>query len=294
MPENKKQIKERIQATKKTGQITSAMNMVSSAKLRKSERSLMKFRPISNSIKETMLSLLLSNPEITHKTLSLNEGKPCFVIVSSDRGLIGAYNNSLFRFFESYLLENNLLKEDILIAAIGFKSYSYFKKKGYHLLNTEAINIRDDVLFVDYEDLLVKLVEGYIKGSIGKTTVIYNSYINTIEYRQTTTTLLPIDIEGLKKDIKPRETKNNNQEYIFEPNIEAVLDSLIYLDVSYTTHRIILEAKSSEHAARMNAMKNASDNADEIAERLTLLYNRARQSQITNELIDIVNGSNAV
>ncbi len=294
MPENKKQIKERIQATKKTGQITSAMNMVSSAKLRKSERSLMKFRPISNSIKETMLSLLTSNPSVTHKTLSQNKGKPCFVIVSSDRGLIGAYNNSLFRFFESYLIEKNLTKDDIFIATIGFKSYSYFKKKGYNLINTEAINIRDDVLFVDYEELLVRLVEGYMNGTIGKTSVIYNSYVNTIEYRQTITNLLPIDVNNLKGEVNINNKKENNKEYIFEPNIETVLDSLIYLDVSYTTHRIILEAKSSEHAARMNAMKNASDNAEDIAERLTLLYNRARQSQITNELIDIVNGSNAV
>lgn len=286
MPENKKQIKERIIATKKTGQITSAMNMVSSAKLRRSERSLMKFRPISDSIKETMASLLKSNPDITHKTLSLNEGKECFLILSTDRGLAGSYNNSLFKFFELFLKENNINKENIFIATIGIKAFSYFKKKGYNLINNEPINIRDDVLFVDYEDLLVKLVEGYAKGEIGRTTILYNAYKNSMECVQSLATLLPIDVKS--------ERVENVSEYIFEPNIDQVLDSLIYLDVSYTMHRIILEAKSSEHASRMNSMKNASDNAEEIASRLTLLYNRARQTQITTELIDIVNGSSAV
>ena len=286
MPENKKQIKERIIATKKTGQITSAMNMVSSAKLRRSERSLMKFRPISDSIKETMASLLKSNPDITHKTLSLNDAKECFVILSTDRGLAGSYNNSLFKYFELFLKENNINKEDIFIATIGIKAFSYFKKKGYTLINNEPINIRDDVLFVDYEDLLVKLVEGYAKGEIGKTTILYNAYKNSMECVQSLTTLLPIDVKS--------ERIENVSEYIFEPNIDQVLDSLIYLDVSYTMHRIILEAKSSEHASRMNSMKNASDNAEEIASRLALLYNRARQTQITTELIDIVNGSSAV
>lgn len=283
----KKQIKERIQATEKTYQITQAMNMVSTAKLRRAERTLSEFKPISDSIKETMNSLLLSNPDLTSTALLESDRKPCYILIASDRGLIGNYNNALFRYFEEYIKERHESKKEFFVATIGYKAYSFAKKKGYRQVNTEPNNIRDDILFVDFEEVARGIVDGYLNHQVGKTIVFYQKYVNTMTSKITVDQILPIIPD---KNFK----KVDTTEYIFEPSKDEVLESLIKLDVSYTLFRIILEAKASEHASRMNAMKNASDNAKEIEERLTLLYNHARQNQITTELTDIINGSNAV
>ena len=283
----KKQIKERILATEKTYQITQAMNMVSTAKLRRAERTLSEFKPISDSIKETMNSLLLSNPDLSSTALIENDRKPCYILIASDRGLIGNYNNALFRYFEEYIKKRHESKNEFFVATIGYKAYSFAKKRGYRQVNTEPNNIRDDILFVDFEEVARGIVDGYLNHKVGKTTVFYQKFINTMTSKITVDQILPITPS---KDAKVFDST----EYIFEPSKEEVLESLIKLDVSYTLFRIILEAKASEHAARMNAMKNASDNAKDIEERLTLLYNHARQNQITTELTDIINGSNAV
>ncbi|MBP5343420.1 ATP synthase F1 subunit gamma [bacterium] len=284
----KKQIKERIQATNKTYQITSAMNMVSTSKLKRSEKSLKTFRPISDEIIRIMTSLLASNDELTHKALLSSSSKPCYIIIASDRGLIGNYNNALFKFFEAYIASHHKSNDDFMVATIGFKAYMYAKKKKYNIVNQESVNNRDDILFTDFEDVSNSILKMYLNDEIGKTTVFYSVFINTLNSKIVREHLLPIHI---------RERDKNNIDsinYTYEPGKESVLDSMINLYINYSLYRIMLEAKTSEHAARMNAMKNAKDNAKEIEEKLTLLYNHARQNQITTELIDIINGSNAV
>lgn len=286
--ENKKIIKERIKATEKTYQITSAMNMVSTSKLKKSEKLLKSFRPISDEIKRIMTSLLSTSEELTHKSLLKNNAKPCYVIIASDRGLIGNYNNQIFKFFDEYISTRHKSIDEFVVATIGYKAFSYAKKKGFNLLNKESQNVRDDILFVDFEEVSSAVLDGYVKGEIGKTTVIYTQFVNTLTNKIVREHLLPIHIkEADKKNI-------DKTEYTYEPDKEVVLDQMTKLYVSYSLYRIILEAKTSEHASRMNAMKNAKDNAKEIEEKLTLSYNHARQNQITTELIDIINGSSAV
>lgn len=284
----KKEIKERIKATQKTYQITSAMNMVSTSKLKRTEKNLKAFRPISDEIVRIMSSLLSTSEELEHKALKLNDSKPCYIIIASDRGLIGNYNNALLKFFDEYIKKHHKDKDEFYVATIGFKAFIYAKKKGYNLLNTASANIRDDILFVDFEEVSEKVLNGYLEGYIGKTTVFYTSFINTITTKIRREHLLPIHIR--EKDKKNLDVT----EYIYEPNKEKVLDSMVKIYVNYSLYRILLEAKTSEHASRMNAMKNAKDNAKEIEEKLTLIYNHARQNQITTELIDIINGSSAV
>ena len=285
--ESKKLIKERIQATEKTYQITSAMNMVSTSKLKKSERILKSFRPISDEVKRMMISLLSSTGELTHKALKRGKGKYCYILIASDRGLIGNYNNALFKRFEEYVSWKHKSKDEFVVATIGFKAFTFAKKKGYTLLNKESANIRDDILFVDFEEVSNNVLNGFLNGTIGKTRIFYTSYVNTLTNKISKETILPIRIK--KEDIKEEQS-----EFLYEPDKEVVLDQMIRIYVNYTLYRIILEAKTSEHASRMNAMKNAKDNALDIESKLTLEYNHARQNQITTELIDIVNGSNAV
>ena len=283
---DQKIIKERIKATEKTYQITNAMNMVSTSKLRRSEKSLKQFRPISDEIKRIITSLLSSSNELSHKTLYDNGSKPCYILIASDRGLIGNYNNALFKRFDEFIKENHKSNDEFYVATVGFKAFNYAKKRRFNLLNDENINIRDDILFVDFNDISDLIRVGYIDGKIGKTIVFYTMFVNTITNRIMEETILPISITK-DEEIKPLD-------HIYEPNKEVVLDQLVNLFVDYTLYRIILEAKTSEHASRMNAMKNAKDNAKEIEEKLTLEYNHARQNQITTELIDIINGSSAV
>lgn len=282
----KRIIKERIQATEKTYQITNAMNMVSTSKLRKTEKQLMAFRPISDSIKEIMSSLLSSGQYIQNKAFEENKAIPCYILISSDRGLIGSYNNAVFKYFDDYISTHHKSYSEFKVATIGYKAFSYAKSKKYPLLNQESANNRDDVLFVDFEEVSEGVLSGYLDGTLGKTTIFYTSFVNTLTNKIIETQLLPIEVT-----IKEDTTKSL---FVYEPNRKDVLDTLVKIYVSYTLYRIILEAKTSEHASRMNAMKNASDNAKDIEEKLTLLYNHARQNQITTELTDIINGSNAV
>lgn len=281
----KRLIKEQIRATEKTYQITSAMNMVSTSKLKRSEKSLKSFRPLSDSIKQIMESLLSSNEIIDNSCFKENKSKPCYIVIASDRGLIGNYNNQLLKHFTEYVNKKHKSKDEFYVATIGFKAYSYAKRMGYNLINSESINIRDDILFVDFEEITNKIIKGYKDGLIGKTTAFYTSFVNSLTNKITKERLLPI---------KLKDKSNEYNEFIFEPDKGVVLNELVNLYVKYTLYRIMLEAKTSEHASRMNAMKNAKDNAKEIEEKLTLLYNHARQNQITTELIDIINGSNAV
>ena len=284
----KKQIKERIQATNKTYQITSAMNMVSTSKLRRSEKNLKTFRPISDEIIKIMSSLLASSEELSHKALMESKGKPCYIVIASDRGLIGGYNNALFKFFDEYIKSHHSSNDEFMVATIGFKAFMYAKKRKYNLINKESTNIRDDILFTDFEEVSQNVLSMYMSGEIGKTTVFYTTYVNTLKNTITRDHLLPIHI-------RERDRKNiYKTDFSYEPGKEKVLDSMVNMYINYSLYRILLEAKTSEHAARMNAMKNAKDNAKDIEERLTLLYNHARQNQITTELIDIINGSNAV
>ena len=284
----KKQIKERIQATNKTYQITSAMNMVSTSKLRRSEKNLKTFRPISDEIIKIMSSLLASSEELSHKALMESKGKPCYIIIASDRGLIGSYNNALFKFFDEYIKSHHSSNDKFMVATIGFKAFMYAKKRKYNLINKESTNIRDDILFADFEEVSQNVLSMYVDGGIGKTTVFYTTYVNTLKNTITRDHLLPIHI-------RERDKENiYKTDFSYEPGKEKVLDSMVNMYINYSLYRILLEAKTSEHAARMNAMKNAKDNAKDIEERLTLLYNHARQNQITTELIDIINGSNAV
>ena len=160
---DQKIIKERIKATEKTYQITNAMNMVSTSKLRKSEKSLKEFRPISDEIKRIMTSLLSSSKELTHKTLVDNGSKPCYILIASDRGLIGNYNNALFKYFDDYIQKNHSSIDEFFVATVGFKAFSYAKKKGFNMINQENINIRDDILFIDFSEVS-DTIRKFLKG----------------------------------------------------------------------------------------------------------------------------------
>lgn len=277
-------IKKRIEATRKTSQITKAMNMVSASKLRKVEKKYKAFQPIKAKVKQLLEQVLSTNPEYSHPLLETREIKKVgYILVTSDRGLAGPYNSQVLKYFENMVKED---KHDYIVGTIGFKAYSYCKKKRYPLLNTESINSRDDIKFIDFQAMSRAFIKLYLDKEVDKIVMIYSDYVNTLTQKVRSEVLLPVT-DLIKGKVKV-------SEYIFEPSTEEVIDQLLPIYVENTLYGIILDAKTSEHASRMTAMKNATDNAKDIIRKQNLVYNRARQAQITIELTDIIGGANAV
>jgi F-type H+-transporting ATPase subunit gamma len=281
-------IKNRIEATKKTSQITKAMNMVSASKLKRVERKHVAFTPIKSRVRRLLEDVLSSNPELSHPLLERRLIKKTgYILVTSDRGLAGPYNTNVIRRFEALVEEEHKSKDEYIVGTIGYKGYSYCRRKKLPLLNTDSINSRDDVKFIDFQAMSRAFIELYLNRGVDKIVMIYAHYINSISQEIREEVLLPVtDLISDSTDLL--------SDYIFEPSTEEVINSLLPIFLENTLYGIILDAKTSEHAARMTAMKSATDNALEIIQKQNLIYNRARQAQITNELNDIIGGANAV
>jgi len=283
-----REIKNRIEATRKTSQITKAMNMVSASKLRKTERKYRAFQPIKQKIKTMLEDVLSSNVELTHPLLVPREiRKTGYILVTSDRGLAGPYNSNLLKTFEQLVKERHMSENEYIVGTIGYKAFSFCRRKHYPLLNKESINSRDEVQFIDFQAMSRAFIDMYLEGRVDKIVMLYSHYVNTLTQTVREEVLMPVtDL------IKSKQEKVS--EFIFEPSPEAVMDELLPIYLENTLYGIILDAKTSEHASRMTAMKNATDNAIEVIRKQTLAYNRARQAAITIELIDIIGGANAV
>jgi len=287
-----REIKSRITATKKTSQITKAMHMVSASKLKKAERAIKGFRPLMAQLR-TMIDNILETDDLSHPMLEAREiRQTVFILVSSDRGLAGPYNSSVFRAFNAYIQEHHP-EGDFVVAAIGYKAFSFCRRNKFETLNEEPIHVRDDVLFIDFKSVTESFISDYLKDRIDKIIVFYNHFVNTMIQQVEHLQLLPIE-EVVQEEIKKEEADGVKLIYNYEPNPQAIIDHLLPMYIENTLYGIILDAKASEHAARMTAMKSATDNAEDIIKALQLHYNRARQAAITIELTDIIGGANAV
>lgn len=285
-----REIRSRITATKKTSQITKAMHMVSASKLKKAERAIKEYRPLMYRLRE-MIDNLINTDDVSHPMLSERDvKKTCYIIVSSDRGLAGPYNSSVFKAFNQFVSENHKSNDEFVVAPIGHKAMSYVKRAKYQLLIDEAINVRDDVQFIDFKAVTNSFIDSYLKGEIDKIVVFYNHFVNTITQEVTHEQLLPVS----KTEEKDEKVATTKLIYNYEPSPKAIINHLLPMYVENTLYGIILDGKASEHAARMTAMKSATDNAEDLIKTLQLHYNRARQAAITIELTDIIGGANAV
>ncbi|MFW5841877.1 MAG: ATP synthase F1 subunit gamma [Bacillota bacterium] len=286
-------IKQRINATDKTSQITNAMHMVSASKLKKAERNIVNFRPLTKRLTDSLSRVLDSDVDIDHPMFESREvEKTVYILISSDRGLAGPYNAGMFKAFEKYVHENHGSTDEFALATLGFKAYSFAKRKGYTQINDKVIQVRDDIQFLDFQEISDTFIKGYLKGEYDQVVVFYNKFINTLNQQVKYETLLPLDkspyIQGEEEDLKYKRM------YHFEPSASTVLNQLLPMVIVNLLYGMILEAKASEHAARMTAMKSATDNAKDLIKDLKLHYNRARQNAITIELTDIIGGANAV
>lgn len=281
-------VKLRINATKKTSQITKAMNMISAAKLKTAERSIREFSPYIEKIQEIIANVMVdkqSVQDVNNILLKPREVKKiCYIVISSDKGLSGAFNVNVQKALKEKI-QNLDPQLDYTVCPLGLKVYNFVKKNNYHIYDEQIMNVRDDVEFEEYIPFIKKVIIGFMMGDFDEVDVIYNHYINTLNQTVNETKLLPIVEFGSPKEIKS---------YEFDGDIESILNTILPIYVQNLLYGLILDSKASEHASRMNSMKKATDNASEIVDKLELLYNRARQSAITLELTDIIGGASVI
>ncbi|MBQ9899586.1 MAG: ATP synthase F1 subunit gamma [Acholeplasmatales bacterium] len=287
MANSLREVKIRINSTKSTAQITKAMYMVSQSKVKKAEKTYKLYQDFMTRI-SSMVSRILykAGSEYQHPLLTKREVKrTAYFIITSDRGLAGAYNSSIFKALSDRIKESHKSNDEFLVGAVGKQGFSFIKRMGYNMLNDSAVFIRDDVQFVDIEPLTKKIIDQYLAGEIDKLVIVYNHYVNSLTQEIKFEELLPM----VKLD-----AEYDNIDYVYESGIEKTVNLILAMYAKDMVYGIILDAKTAEHSARMNAMKSATDNADEIIDKLQLLYNRARQNVVTTELIDIIGGANAI
>lgn len=282
-----REIKAKINATKKTSQITKAMNMVSASKLRRAENEIKNYRPFLNSIEAVMANISNANLEVSHPMLETRDvNKTGYLIITSDRGLAGGYNNNIFRKFNQDVETYHEKYSEFDIGVLGINGYNYLKGKGYPIINNDVAHIRDDVQFIDIKDVVENVIDLYINGDVDEVYVYYNHFINKITQEVRKVKILPI--ENIESDNKSEKI------YELDPDPQTVINTLLPIYVENMIYGFILNAKASEHAARMTAMQNATDNAKDLVSKLTLTYNRARQASITQEITEIIGGAAAL
>ena len=266
-----KDIKRRRDSIQSTGQITKAMKLVSTVKLQKAKGKAESTKPYSDLMYETICNMLARSGNINHKYLQAGESsKKAIITITANRGLAGGYNTNITKL----ITESGIPKEDIDIIAIGTKGKDYLARRGYNITedDSEVINAP---LYTDARDICDRLLERFAAGEIGEIYLAYTSFKNTVVHEPKLIKLLPvsIDTEGVNSESKDTTPMN----YVC---------SLIY--------GALIEAVASENGARMQAMDNATSNADEMISDLSLKYNRARQASITQELTEIIAGANAI
>ncbi len=275
-------IKARVSATKKTAQITKAMNMVSASKLKAAQNATISFRPYMNKVEDIIANLASSGEKLSHPLLEMREvKKTCYILITSDRGLAGPFNSNILKTYLKLSKDKNHI-----VIPLGNKAYYYAKSRKLKTLDDELISLPDDVPFDSILLLISKVVKSYLKGEFDSVIVIYNHFVNTLKIEASTFRILPIENNFEKGDY--------NKNYEFDEEIEAILDTILPLYLENVLYGLILDSKASEHASRMTAMSSATDNANEVISKLEIQYNRARQQAITLELTDIIGGSNAI
>lgn len=293
------EIKTRIASTKKTSQITRAMQMVSASKLTKSESSSKKFQVYANKVREivthltaTQLSDIASsntNNDINYNSMLISRPvkKTGYIVITADGGLVGGYNSSILKQTMSILEEDHQSADEYVMIAIGGTGADFFKARGIDLAY-ELRNLSDQPGFDEVRKIVNMATTMYQNEVFDELYVCYNHHINSLTSQFRVEKMLPIS------DLDPEEATSFEQEYIFEPSKEEILAQLLPQYAESLIYGAIVDAKTAEHAAGMTAMKTATDNAANIIDDLTVSYNRARQGAITQEITEIVAGASAL
>ena len=294
------QIRRQIQSTKNTSQITKAMEMVSAAKMRKSQEAALMARPYAEAALHVLENVSESIEPRKHILLERREVKNvCLFVVTSDKGLCGGLNSGVFKKVSKIIKENEAQGRKVSVVAIGKKAESYFRKTKNDLIAVFN-GIGDSVELKETLPISKLLIDDFRDKKFDKVMAIYTNFVSTLKQDTRVKTILPITRRSLEEtieeieDIVPKNSKDendsNNLEYKFEPSSGEVLCKLLPNLIEIQSYHIILESNASEHSARMVAMKTATDSAKDMLEDLNLLYNYIRQQKITQEISEISAG----
>ncbi|MED5463521.1 MAG: ATP synthase F1 subunit gamma [Myxococcota bacterium] len=287
-------IRTRIKSVKNTQKITGAMKLVAASKLRRAQDAIEAARPYASEIGQAIArvgaSIQASDEVVVNPLLEAREIKRArLVVMTSDRGLCGGFNASILRRADQFIAEHADVYDEVEIATIGRRAYEHFRKQ-------EGVTLKDyPGVFnrLNFQEALAIAEEfsgDYADGKVDAVYLLYNEFKSAISQVVTVSQLVPV--AGIEED--GSEDDRGSLEYIYEPNAQGVLDSLVPRYVATLVWRALLESNASEHGARMSAMDSATKNGKEIEDKLTLQYNRARQANITQELMEIVGGAEAL
>ncbi|WP_353893153.1 ATP synthase F1 subunit gamma [Proteinivorax hydrogeniformans] len=272
-------IKRRIKTVKNTQQITKAMEMVAASKLRKAQALAYTTRPYEKSLKEVASRVLTAGGDVEHKLIQPSkEGKPGYIVVTADRGLCGGYNSNVIK--KACTID----KDNSYMITVGKKGKEALKARGYNIV-AEFMDIGDLPSYNQARSVFETASKLLDQGIFSELNVIYTEFVNAMQQNVVLAKLTPV---------KSEDEKNSDNVYLYEPSAQQVFDTLIPKYLTGRIYRSLVESKASEHGARMTAMGSATDNATDMINELTLSYNKARQDSITQELIEIVSGAQAL
>jgi F-type H+-transporting ATPase subunit gamma len=292
---NLKEVRARIASVSSTKQITSAMKMVSAAKLRRAQDAIIQMRPYAEKLQE-ILENLSSSVETSGGGAYFSD-RPVknilIVAVTSNRGLCGAFNANVIKGANRLIAENK--DAEVTVLPVGKKAYDYFKKTKYNIKGTSLPHnlnhIYENLKFEVAADVAEKIMAEFANKQFDRVYLIYNRFKNAAVQVLTTEQFLPVMPPAADKDKKSSKT---NLDYIFEPEKEQIVLQLIPKSLKTQFYKAVLDSHAAEHGARMTAMHKATDNASELLKSLKLSYNKARQAAITNEILEIVAGAEAL
>ena len=295
---NLRDIRRRIKSVKSTSQITKAMELVAAAKMKKAQNQALAGRDYADKLNKVLVNLKANTDEESHPLLGKREGKKeLMLVISTQRGLCGGLNTNLLK---KVRLEAS---DDTEYVTVGKKLRQSIAKSGGKIVTDWEVS--DPVPFNDAKPIAKFLTEQFLSGEYDKISVAFNNFVSTLTQTPHVSQLLPIEAEGLAEKQDYEGVGNDeigetddaaalNMDYEFEPSAEGVLDKLLPLYVNFQIYQMLVEARASEHSARMVSMKAATDNANKMVKELTLEYNKARQAAITAELLEITTAMKAM
>lgn len=291
MGNSMRDIKRRIGSFEKTKQITKAMEMVAASYLRRAQERAESSRPYADRMREVILHLAQGTSDYTDKhpmLLARPVKRTGYLVITSDGGLAGGYNSNLLRMLENQLRERHQSKDEYVLFVIGKKGVEFLSRRNYPIID-QVTGLGNKPTFADIKPIARHAVDFYAEEKFDELYIVYNQFVNPIIQKPSEKRLLPLEEDSLEQDASSANTVID-----FEPSEKEVLAAILPRYTETLIFSAFLDAKASEFAAKMTAMGNATENADDLIGKLTLEFNRARQAAITQEIAEVVGGANAI
>ena len=289
-------IRRRVRATKSTQQITKAMKMVSSSKLRRAQERIVRSRPYAQEMLRVFNSLATRVDAAAHPLLQDDpqQARTLLVVISADRGLCGSFNTNVIKATAQHIAEHPASPgREVALALVGRKSRDFFNRRGFDV-KYEEVGLFQNVKWGHAQAIANTCIKEFLGPDISSVYLVYNEFRSVISQRVVVERLLPIPKLPVEPGLPADGAAQTGADYLFEPTPGELLDTLLPFHVAVQVNRALLESSAAEHAARMTAMDAATRNAKEMVDRLTLYMNKVRQAAITREIIEIVAGAQAI